>query len=163
MIRNFIRLLLAIAIFLLAMDVAHSKVNKIIIHTTDMPAHCGARCIDIYHRQVRGWNGCGYHRVVRHTGAVEKCREYDQQGAHVKGFNKGSIGLAWAGMDKPTGKQMKSLISLTVSLLKRFNLKPRDVYGHRDFPTAGKKTCPNINMRKFRREVYWKMYGGNVK
>lgn len=160
MVRNFLRLMLIVATFLLAMELAHSKVKRIIIHTTFLPKECGARCIDIYHRIKRGWKSCGYHRVVRHTGAVEKCRKLGTTGAHVKGFNKGSIGITWAGMGKPTDKQMKALIRLTVSLLKRYNLKARDVFGHRHFPTAGKKTCPDIDMRKFRREVYWLKNGG---
>lgn len=160
MIRNFLRLMLIVATFLLAMELAHSKVKRIIIHTTFLPKQCGARCIDIYHRIKRGWKSCGYHRVVRHTGAVEKCRDFGETGAHVRGFNKDSVGIAWAGIDKPTKKQMKSLIELTARLLKQFNLKPRDVFGHRYFPTANGKTCPDIDMRKFRREVYWELYGG---
>jgi N-acetylmuramoyl-L-alanine amidase len=154
------RFIVAVIIVLMSIELAHSKVERIVIHTTYMPKHCGARCIDIYHRKVRGWNGCGYHRVVRHTGAVEKCREYTEVGAHVKEFNEGSIGVAWSGMIEPTKVQMEAMEDLVVKLLKKFNLKPRDIYGHRQFPTAGEKTCPNIDMNKFRRKVYWKFYEG---
>ena len=48
--------------------------------------------IDAWHR-AKGWNGCGYHYVIRFNGSVEKGRDEKATGAHTRGLNQISIGI----------------------------------------------------------------------
>ena len=52
--------------------------------------------IDRWHR-ARGWNGIGYHYVVRLDGTVEHGRPEAQIGAHCVGVNATSIGVCYVG------------------------------------------------------------------
>ncbi|CAK1795587.1 N-acetylmuramoyl-L-alanine amidase [Vibrio crassostreae] len=45
----------------------------------------------------RGWRDVGYHFVIRRNGDVELGRPLSQTGAHVKGHNKGNIGVCMVG------------------------------------------------------------------
>lgn len=52
--------------------------------------------IDRWHRE-RGFNGIGYHYVIRLDGKLEKGRDVSLAGAHCKGWNKRSIGICYIG------------------------------------------------------------------
>ena len=47
--------------------------------------------------QRKGWRGIGYHKVILRDGTIEDGRPLDQQGAHVRGMNNKSVGIALAG------------------------------------------------------------------
>lgn len=64
---------------------------------------------------ARGWKGIGYHFVIRMNGEIEEGRPHWAQGAHVKGYNHLSIGIALAGnfeTHEPTPEQISSLVEL---------------------------------------------------
>ena len=76
----------------------YRKIDEIIIHCTDTPKgmDVGVAEIDDWHRQ-KGWQGCGYHFVVRLDGSVEVGRDLNRAGAHCKDHNPFSIGIAYVG------------------------------------------------------------------
>ncbi len=73
-------------------------IDKIIVHcsATQEGKHISAATIDKWHKK-RGWRGIGYHYVVGLNGNIEYGRNIYESGAHVKGHNKGSIGICYIG------------------------------------------------------------------
>ena len=83
-------------------------------------------------------------------GTIEYGRDINKTGAHVKGHNKGSIGLCYVGgvdsdmnpKDTRTEQQKESLL-LLIKTLKKMH-PGAEVYGHRDFST---KACPSFDAK----------------
>jgi len=124
-------------------------IDKIIIHCSATPPnmYVDAKLVDDWHKQ-RGWSGIGYHFFIKRDGQIELGRPLEKQGAHVKGHNKHSIGVCYAGgvdkdmcpEDNRTSAQIASFLSL-LRLLK--NIFPEaTIHGHRDFST---KSCPSFD------------------
>lgn len=88
--------------------------TKAIIHHTGNDKNSTVEQIDIYHKS-KGWDGCGYHYLIREDGQVYVGRDYKKQGAHAKGRNK-YTGIALTGYDKFTKEQISSLIALLKKL-----------------------------------------------
>ena len=93
----------------------------------------------------RGFNDIGYHFVIRLDGTVEAGRPLETVGAHCKGHNANSIGIAYVGgldkngrpKDTRTLPQKESMRRL-VDLLKRYF--PRiEVHCHNEYTN---KACP---------------------
>lgn len=65
------------------------NIDSIIVHCSATKAgqDFTAADIDCWHRE-RGFNGIGYHYVVRLDGKLEKGRDVSLAGAHCKGWNK---------------------------------------------------------------------------
>lgn len=126
-------------------------IDKIIVHCSATPEgrDVSAATIDDWHKQ-RGWSGIGYHYVVSLDGTIEYGRDINKTGAHVKGHNKGSIGLCYVGgvdsdmnpKDTRTDEQKESLL-LLIKTLKKMH-PGAEVYGHRDFST---KACPSFDAK----------------
>ena len=106
--------------------------------------------IDRWHR-YRGWNGCGYHYVIKLDGTIQAGRPLDKIGAHTKGRNQGSIGICYIGgvdenidaKDTRTEAQkisMQRLVS-AINVLFGGDIK---VYGHREF---ARKACPSFEVK----------------
>ena len=81
------------------------KINRIIVHCTATPAgrDVAVAEIDLWHRQ-RGFKGIGYHYVVDLGGVVHAGRSVEEIGAHCRGYNRGSIGVAYVGGLSADGK-----------------------------------------------------------
>jgi len=136
------------------------NVKYIVIHCADTPStmDIGAKEIDQWHRQ-NGWEGIGYHFVVRRNGLVEPGRPLDtsmlpgwqvKQGAHVAGHNAESIGVCLVGgRDKGstvanfTNAQWNSL-DIVVSFLS-LCFPGAQILGHRDLDTG--KECPCFDVK----------------
>jgi len=144
------------------------EIRKIIIHNTDSDFG-DIETIDSWHKQ-RGWRGIGYHFVIgnaypkysnlknripvlEHDGVVLEGRDIEQIGAHTKGHNYDSIGIALVGTNTFSKAQIYSLIQLIKLLLIQFNLSIKDVYAHYEFNPY--KSCPNINMDTFRNKIFY--------
>lgn len=137
------------------------KITKIAVHCTAtiFGQHCDAKRVDQMHLNRWGRrSGCGYHYVIDIDGVVYKGRWSDHKGAHVKNFNANSIGIAYAGglnknreamTDGMNEAQKRSMKALLKSLLKGYDLKPKDVLGHKEFPGAN-KACPCTPMQDLR-------------
>lgn len=149
-----------------------NKVDAIIIHcsATREGQDIGAKEIDAMHKQ-RGFNGIGYHYVIRLDGKVEKARNETAVGAHcnTKGFsgvsyNRHSIGICYVGgldkagkaKDTRTPEQKAALIELINDICKRYPIV--ELLGHRDTspdkngsgevePFEFIKTCPCYDVR----------------
>ena len=92
-------------------SVAYAKMDltKAVIHHT--ASHdVSAETIDQWHKE-RGWDGIGYHYVIRKDGTIEKGRDTSKKGAHAKGRNNW-IGIALTGYDKFTDAQIISVKKL---------------------------------------------------
>lgn len=103
--------------------------------------------LDRKHRKA-GWNGVGYHFVIRRSGAVETGRSIDKAGAHAKGFDKYSIGICMIGgvpAANFTPIQWKNLELLVSGLARQF--PDAKVMGHRDCPRVPSDTvCPTFDV-----------------
>lgn len=116
----------------------------LVVHCSDSPntMDIGAEEIHEWHKE-RGFDGIGYHYVVRRSGEVEEGRPHYWQGAHVRGYNNESLGVCLIGKDEFTMKQMYALEMLLYQLKVLYpNSK---VIGHRDLDN--KKTCPNFDVK----------------
>ena len=80
------------------------NVNLIVVHCT--ASRCDRQLtpesLDRLHRQ-RGFTACGYHFYITREGTVFPMRPLDTVGAHVRGFNAHSIGIAYEAVCSPTG------------------------------------------------------------
>jgi len=104
-----------------------------------------AKDINGWHRE-KGWNGIGYHYVVRRDGSIELGRPLEEIGAHCVGHNSHSIGICYEGglnelgeeADTRTPEQKVALRKLLEELHQQF---PKAmIVGHHDL-NPGKK-CP---------------------
>ncbi len=129
-----------------------TRTSHIVIHCAATPPSMdiGAKEIDQWHKD-RGWKGIGYHYVIRRDGSIENGRHPDEVGAHVRGWNKQSLGICLiGGVDKDnkpennfTEAQFKSLEHLLVVTSKMY--PHAIVMGHRDLDPN--KACPSFEVR----------------
>ena len=130
------------------------KIDKIIIHCTATPEGRDVSAGEVRQWHLaQGWSDVGYHYLITLNGTVEVGRPESKVGAHVKGMNKHSIGIAYAGgMDKDyvnpkdtrTPEQKEALIWLVDELKKRY--PGSTVHGHNEFTTY--KACPSFDVSK---------------
>lgn len=134
------------------------KINKIIVHcsATQEGRDLNAAEINRWHLK-RGFNGIGYHYVILLDGTIEYGRSIYKQGAHVKGENKGSIGICyiggvesergpngkWIAKDTRTPEQKESLLLLLKTLKKMHH--EATIHGHNEFAA---KACPCFNVEE---------------
>lgn len=124
-------------------------INKVIVHVTDSPDSKDFSAIDIsrWHQEMgfpKSQTGlfCGYHYVIRRSGEIETARLEHEIGAHCRGHNKNSIGVAWVGRSKIEKPQLDSLLTLVAEICDRYGLEAKQVFGHRELNPG--KSCPNI-------------------
>ena len=133
-------------------------IDKIIVHcsATQEGKHISAATIDKWHKK-RGWRGIGYHYVVGLNGDIEYGRSIYESGAHVKGHNKGSIGICyiggveaergpdgdWVAKDTRTPEQKETLLML-LKVLKKLH-PDATIHGHNEFAA---KSCPCFDANK---------------
>lgn len=129
------------------------NIDLIVLHCTASPDYLdiGVKEIRQWHLD-RGWSDIGYHYVVRRNGEIEAGRPEHIMGAHARGVNSRSIGICWVGITQPSPEQEKSLVGLTNWLRGKHNIKIENVKGHKEAVKTS-KTCPNLNMNKFRAEL----------
>lgn len=142
------------------------KINLIVIHcsATRVDRSLTAFDLETMHRR-RGFNGTGYHFYIRKDGTTLPTRPIERIGAHVKGFNDGSIGICYEGgldrrgrpADTRTPEQHTSLRLLVLQLKETFT--DCRVCGHRDLspdrngngeiePEEWIKECPCFEAKK---------------
>lgn len=121
--------------------------DTIIVHcsATYPGQDVGMADIDRWHRE-RGFDGIGYHYVIRLDGTIEEGRPYDRDGAHALGWNHRAVGICYIGgyddkgrpADTRTPQQRSALIRLIIRLKQEHPTLVR-VLGHRD---VARKECP---------------------
>jgi N-acetylmuramoyl-L-alanine amidase len=125
------------------------KIDKIIIHCSATPPSMDidAKEIDRWHRN-KGWSQIGYHFVIKRDGEIQDGRPLELIGAHVKGYNTGSIGICLVGgveegnvshaQDNFTDKQWRSLRNLLK--ICKADYKKATIHGHNEYAN---KACPS--------------------
>jgi len=86
--------------------------------------------IDQWHKE-RGWDGIGYHYIIRKDGTIEEGRSLNKKGAHARGRNLW-IGIALTGYEDFSVRQISSLRRL----LKKLNVTVVERH-HEECPGEG--------------------------
>ncbi len=121
-------------------------INRIVVHHTATPRTTTVESIRRHHTVVNGWSDVGYHYLIDGSGTIRFGRPEWRQGAHVRGHNGDSIGVAVIGNfhrdPECLGIQEAGLDSLLQDLLYRYpNAK---VLGHCDLANT---FCPGSSLR----------------
>lgn len=127
------------------------EVNKLIIHCSATPEGRYHDVEDIrgWHK-ARGWSDVGYHFIILLDGTIQRGRDMRNQGAHVRGHNRDSIGICYIGgvdsdmrpKDTRTPEQKAALRSVVSNL--KLLYKGARVFGHNEFSS---KACPSFNVQ----------------
>jgi N-acetylmuramoyl-L-alanine amidase len=131
------------------------KINEIIIHCTatrpdwwwNKNPQAKVKEVCRWHLD-RGWSDIGYHYLIDRDGTVVTGRPLDRTGAHVKGHNTGTIGIALFGgfggsagdsfADNFTEDQERALLDL-IAKLKADHPSITKISGHNQYAA---KACP---------------------
>ena len=127
-------------------------IHKIIIHCT-ATREGDDISVDTIRRWhlARGWSDVGYHYVIDIKGNINAGRPIELMGAHCKGENKYSIGIAYVGgveadgvtpKDTRTKAQKDSIIRLVKKLKGCY--PDVTIHGHNEFSN---KACPSYNIQ----------------
>lgn len=119
------------------------KINLIVLHHTATRRDVSVEDIRRAHLR-RGFSDIGYHFVIDANGRVHPGREIARVGAHARGHNAHSLGIAVIGnfeKESPTPAQLHALSRLIAELLSKF--PSARIVGHRDLcPTR----CPGRHL-----------------
>ena len=125
-------------------------INSIIVHCTDTSLNTSVESIKKYHLSL-GYKDIGYHFLIDRFGFIHKGRPIEQIGAHCKGHNKDSIGVALIGGNDGkfdfTISQIFALYNFCLTLQSEYKLGSLSIYGHNEF--TKNKSCPNFNVKNF--------------
>ncbi|KAM7399565.1 hypothetical protein PAMP_018830 [Pampus punctatissimus] len=124
-----------------------SSACRVIIHHTALTNYKGHReqlvSIQRLHMKERGFDDIGYNFLVGGDGTVYEGRGWGVVGAHSKGNNHDSVGIAFMGnfnYDTPSREAISSVKRLLQSGVSQGFLRPHFVlFGHRDL---GNTECP---------------------
>ena len=83
-------------------------IKYIVIHCSDTDESHKSEDIHKLHLSF-GWDGIGYHKIIRQDGVIENGRPEYWIGAHVKGFNNISLGICLIGKKNFSHEQFYSL------------------------------------------------------
>ena len=138
------------------------EINLAVVHCTatnpswyaDKSAEDVVKEIRRWHVQERKWSDIGYHTVIHRNGDVVDGRPIERSGAHTRGLNKHSVGIALVGgrggcsdddpLEHFTEAQITSLRKVIADL--KDNHPITKVAGHNDF---AKKACPCFNVKSW--------------
>lgn len=133
-------------------------VNEIIIHCTATRPAWGenhsttwkVKQVRDWHVSGNGWRDIGYHYLIDRDGTVAVGRPVTQTGAHTRGHNKGTIGVALFGghgssadddfNDHFTQAQHDALEQLIADLKSDYEITR--ISGHNDYAN---KACPGFS------------------
>ena len=130
------------------------EIDLIVVHCSATPEgkHFSTDTIRDWHVKERGWSDIGYHYIVELDGKVISGRPVERAGAHVKGYNRSSIGICYVGgmtkdMKSPKDTRNKEQLESLERLLLELKVKyPKAIIrGHNDFST---KACPSFNAKE---------------
>lgn len=116
---------------------ARDTTSYFVIHHTDGPQMQDVN--EIWQEHVNeGWNGIGYHYVIKGDGTIVRGRPHDTIGAHAHGINSVSVGIALEGdfqstesQENPTDDQLASLKGLLTELYSIYGNSVQ-IIGHSD-------------------------------
>ena len=139
------------------------KINQIIVHcTATRPDWWEKKTVNEQVKEVtrwhldRGFSDIGYHFLVSRSGEVVQGRPVEKSGAHAKGHNSDSIGIALFGgfgsdaddlaTDHFTPLQLAAAYDLIRKLQDQYSIKNENVIGHNRIST---KACPGFRVQKW--------------
>jgi hypothetical protein len=137
------------------------KVDRVIVHHFYRPTAAQWRglptleAVRRFHVEGNGWEDIGYHVVVGPDNTIWLARPIEHVGAHCKGQNTRSVGLAFAAdfdTEDPAANGLATGEKATAAICERFKIGADHVFFHRDFAP---KSCPGLKMSRtaFRQEV----------
>ena len=102
----------------------------------------------------RGFKDIGYHFYITRNGELHHCRPVAEIGAHVRGFNRHSIGICYEGgldengkpADTRTRAQRFALLDLLTILKHQY--PEAQILGHYQLSATIHKACPVFDARK---------------
>ena len=141
--------------------------------------HIGSEQINEQHI-ARGWNGIGYHFIVKRDGSIQVGRDINTAGAHVGGFNTRSIGISFVAGYKCASNKYRGVPpfsevgpeSITLAqhaAFKTFMSAWYKVYpggqawGHADFPRNSGKVDPGFDVADRVYQMFGKKNVGHPK
>ena len=99
---------------------------------------------------LKGWKDIGYHYIIGRQGRIAQGRPESQIGAHVKGQNRGSIGICLIGghgsnsddeaTDHFTATQLDAARGLIEGLMRTY--PKAKLHGHNEFAA---RACPGFD------------------
>jgi N-acetylmuramoyl-L-alanine amidase len=147
----------------------NGPIKHIVIHCAATPngANVTAAQIAAMHEREPKIGRMGYHYVIEIDGALQEGCPVDTMGVHVRGNNKGSLGICMVGTDKFTEAQWATLRDIVNAL--QMQHPGASVWGHRDFspdldgdgvvePHEWVKICPGFAVDAWRltgMDVLW--------
>ena len=98
-----------------------SNIKFLVVHCSDTNDRENLDALDIHNMHLSfGWEGIGYHKIIKRNGVVENGRPEFWIGAHTKGINNISLGICLIGRSKFTKRQFKSLEKVLRNWLKKY-------------------------------------------
>jgi N-acetyl-anhydromuramyl-L-alanine amidase AmpD len=141
------------------------KINQIIVHcTATRPDWWENKTLNEQVKEVekwhttppRNWSSIGYHYLIGRGGEIAQGRPVEKSGAHAKGHNSDSIGIALFGgfgsdaddlaTDHFTPLQLAAAYDLIRKLQDQYSIKNENVIGHNRIST---KACPGFRVQKW--------------
>ena len=97
----------------------------------------------------RGWGDIGYHYAIDRAGNVWEARPLRYQGAHVKNYNPGNVGIVVLGnfdQQQPSQQQLTALQQHTSSLMRAYDVRVTNLRTHMQWaPTR----CPGRHLQRY--------------
>ena len=117
----------------LAVDLKYRRItDRLIVHHSSSENDTKEIILD-WHLNGRKWPHMGYHFIIDKEGIGWSCLPKQVEGIHAYGFNQRSIGICLIGNFNehlPRKAQLESLSELCVSLVKEYDLRYWQIYGH---------------------------------
>lgn len=95
----------------------------------------------------KGWADIGYHYAIDPAGRAWACRPETLQGAHVKNYNPGNLGILVLGNyeeQRPTRATLESLDRIIASNVGSHRLAVNSVFTHREWASTA---CPGRHIQ----------------
>lgn len=107
--------------------------------------------VNKYHKELWGFKSSfgyytGYHYYIEYSGLLYKARSIFEEGAHARGYNKTSIGIALQGNfnnEQPTQAQLEALEDLIGELQEKYGIPNKMILGHREVKQT---SCPGFHL-----------------
>ena len=99
----------------------------------------------------RGWSDIGYHYLIYLDGSINQGRNVFTQGAHTRGENEDSIGIAYVGgLDKDGEPKDTMTLYQDIAFMRLFEalsvtFGKLDLHGHNEFSN---KACPSFDVQE---------------
>ncbi len=123
---------------------------RIVVHCADSPLSWTIDDIRRVHVDENGWDDVGYHAVITSDGAIQRGRPETMAGAHVRAYNRYSLGVCMVGGRKGavdyTPAQWMALDKLVDEWQAKYPMI-QATCGHTDLDP--RKTCPNFSVKQW--------------